>query len=59
MKILIAHNYYGDNAIGGESMVFKAETDLLLNNKHEVLHYVKSNSEINNENIFRSSSNIL
>jgi len=37
MKILIAHNHYGDFATGGEAMVFKAETNLLKSHGHEVL----------------------
>lgn len=46
MKIMIAHNHYGDHATGGEAMVFNAEANLLEKNGFKVLKYERSNSEI-------------
>jgi glycosyltransferase involved in cell wall biosynthesis len=51
MKILIAHNHYGDFATGGEAMVFHAETNLLKSYGYEVLTYERSNSELNNKSL--------
>lgn len=52
MKILIAHNHYGDHATGGEAMVFNAEAELLENNGFNIRKYEKTNSDIENMNIF-------
>lgn len=51
MKILIAHNHYGDFATGGEAMVFHAETNLLKSYGYEVLTYECSNSELKNKSL--------
>lgn len=51
MKILIAHNHYGDFATGGEAMVFHAETNLLKSHGYEVLTYERSNSELKNKSL--------
>lgn len=51
MKILIAHNHYGDFATGGEAMVFHAETNLLKSYGYEVLTYERSNSELINKSL--------
>src|SRR5690554_372612 len=48
MKVLIAHNHYGDFATGGEAMVFNAESSLLEENNIEIQKYEKSNSSIDN-----------
>lgn len=47
MKVLIAHNHYGDHALGGEAMVFNAEAELLKRHGVEVVKYERTNSEIN------------
>ncbi|MDO5309326.1 MAG: glycosyltransferase family 4 protein [Planctomycetia bacterium] len=46
MKILVAHNYYGDFAQGGEAIVFEQEVALLRRFGHDVVTYVRANSEI-------------
>jgi len=48
MRILIAHNHYGEFATGGEAMVFNAESSLLEENNIEIQKYEKSNSSIDN-----------
>lgn len=52
MKILIAHNHYGDFAVGGEAGVMTAETDLLRSHGHNVEVYERSNSEIERGTLF-------
>ncbi len=44
MKILLAHNEYQQP--GGEDQVFQAEKALLTRHHHQVLEYVRDNSEI-------------
>jgi glycosyltransferase involved in cell wall biosynthesis len=44
VKILLVHNYYQQP--GGEDQVFRAESQLLREAKHEVLVYEKGNEEI-------------
>lgn len=44
MRILIIHNYY--QQAGGEDQVFKAESDLLTTNGHQVYHYTLNNDAI-------------
>ena len=46
MRILVAHNHYGDYSIGGEAMVFKQETELLSESGYEVRTYERSNIEL-------------
>ena len=61
MKILIVHNHYGKHAVGGEAMVFRAETELLRKNGVEVKTYERTNSEIDDLSFFekiRSIKNI-
>jgi glycosyltransferase involved in cell wall biosynthesis len=59
MKILIAHNHYGDFATGGEAMVFNAETNLLKSYGYEVLTYERSNSELYNKSLSNRVNAIL
>lgn len=51
MKILIAHNHYGDYAIGGEAAVMHAEVELLRSYGHNVLVYERTNSELNKQSL--------
>ncbi|HPJ43461.1 MAG TPA: glycosyltransferase family 4 protein [Spirochaetota bacterium] len=51
MRILVAHNYYGNKVTGGESIVFKNEVDLLSKNGFNVLTYERSNSELNDRDL--------
>jgi len=44
MKILTVHNYYQQP--GGEDEVFEAETELLREKGHEIIHYIDSNKRI-------------
>jgi len=44
MRILVAHNFY--QLPGGEDRVFASEKELLVRNGHEVVEYVRRNSEI-------------
>ncbi|PTX44480.1 glycosyltransferase involved in cell wall biosynthesis [Christiangramia gaetbulicola] len=53
MKILIVHNHYGDFAVGGEAMVFRAEVELLEKNGVKVKTYERSNSEIDDFNYYK------
>ncbi len=46
LKVLVAHNFYGDRAVGGETTVFEQETRLLRLNGCEVTTFERSNSEI-------------
>ncbi|MBR4975721.1 MAG: glycosyltransferase, partial [Thermoguttaceae bacterium] len=46
LKALVAHNFYGDRAVGGEATVFEQETKLLRLNGCEVTTFERSNSEI-------------
>ena len=57
MKILIVHNYYQQS--GGEDEVFEAETELLRNQGHEVIHYIDNNSRIGNMNCLSIAVNTL
>jgi len=59
MKILIAHNHYGDFATGGEAMVFNAESNLLKRNGYEVLTYDRSNSELYNKSLMYKVNAVL
>ncbi|MDD3225118.1 MAG: hypothetical protein PHX70_10550 [Clostridium sp.] len=43
-KVLIVHNYY--QIPGGEDTVVKSEMDMLKDNGHEVLLYMRHNDEI-------------
>lgn len=44
MRILIVHNFYKNP--GGEDVVFEAETELLINNGHEVEQFIANNKDI-------------
>ena len=57
MKILAVHNYYQQP--GGEDEVFEAETKLLREQGHEVVHYIDSNSRIDNMNYVSTAINTL
>lgn len=46
MRVLIAHNYYGDYATGGEGNVAQADVDLLASHGHKVQFYKKTNEEL-------------
>ena len=46
LKVLVAHNFYGDRAVGGEATVFEQETRLLTLNGCDVTTFERSNSEI-------------
>lgn len=59
MKILIAHNHYGDFVTGGEAMVFNAETNLLENNGFDVLTFERSNSELIEKNVWNNANAII
>jgi glycosyltransferase involved in cell wall biosynthesis len=59
MKILIAHNHYGDYALGGEAMVFNSEAILLRSNGFKVKTYERGNSELNNKNFLSKISNAI
>jgi len=52
MKILIAHNHYGNFAIGGGAAVMQAEVELLRSHGHDVLVYERTNSEFNKLGLF-------
>ena len=46
MRILVAHNYYGDHAVGGEGQCAEAEIELLRGHGHEVCFHRRTNFEI-------------
>ena len=46
LRVLVAHNFYGDRAVGGETTVFEQETKLLRLNGCEVTTFERSNSEV-------------
>jgi len=46
LRVLVAHNFYGDRAAGGEATVFEQETTLLKINGCDVMTYERSNAEI-------------
>lgn len=46
LKAIVAHNFYGDRAAGGEATVFEQETELLRLNGCDVTTFERSNSEI-------------
>ncbi len=46
LRVLVAHNFYGDRAVGGEATVFEQETRLLRLNGCNVTTFERSNSEI-------------
>ncbi|MBQ7111474.1 MAG: glycosyltransferase family 4 protein [Thermoguttaceae bacterium] len=46
LRVLVAHNFYGDRAAGGEATVFEQETKLLRLNGCDVTTLERSNSEI-------------
>ncbi len=46
MRIVVAHNYYGSRATGGETVVFHQEVNLLRRFGHEVLTIEHENDEI-------------
>ena len=59
MKVLLAHNHYGDFAMGGEAMVFNAEAALLKKNSFQVFKYEKSNSSIENESLIGKIKSVI
>jgi len=46
LKIIVAHNHYGDYAFGGEANVFRQEVELLRRFGHEVETLEHTNAEI-------------
>lgn len=50
MNVLLIHNRYKYS--GGEDVVFKHEKDLLVANGHDVVEYIRNNSDIDNLSIF-------
>lgn len=46
MRVVVAHNFYGARAAGGESVVYQQEIDLLRANGHEVETLEYENAEI-------------
>ena len=48
MRILVAHNFYGNYATGGEGFSTQADVDLLESYGHEVLFHKRTNSEFRN-----------
>jgi glycosyltransferase involved in cell wall biosynthesis len=52
MKLLLAHNHY--RIAGGEDVVFRREGELLRSAGHDVLEYVRQNSEISKDGILSS-----
>ena len=52
MKVILVHNYYGSTAPSGENQVFEAERDLLRENGHEVLEFVRHSDEIRSMRYF-------
>lgn len=54
MKILIAHNRY--QVPGGEDSVFEDEKKLLESNGHEIIQYIRSNSEITSTSLLLTSA---
>jgi len=51
MRILIAHNYYGDHVADGEGNVFKAEAQMLASQGHTVKTFSRTNAEVNSYSI--------
>lgn len=54
MNILLAHNYYQQP--GGEDTCFVAETKLLQDNGHNVIHYIENNKNVKNSNYLSLST---
>ena len=52
MKVVVAHNYYGEFAQGGESVVFEQETAALRERGVEVETLVRTNAELERASIF-------
>ncbi len=46
MRVVVAHNHYGDRAVGGETTVFEQETKLLRLNGCETETFERTNAEI-------------
>lgn len=59
MNILIAHNHYGDYAIGGEAAVVQAEVELLRSHGHNVFVYERTNAELNKQDVFSKAYSAL
>ena len=56
LKVLVAHNFYGDRAAGGEATVFAQETELLRLNGCDVTTFERSNSEISRWNAWKKAT---
>ena len=56
LKALVAHNFYGDRATGGEATVFAQETELLRSNGCEVTTFERSNAEILSWNAWKKAT---
>ncbi len=59
MRILVAHNHYGDYSIGGEAMVFKQEVELLKENGYNVRTYERSNAELEKTNLLGKIDSVI
>lgn len=53
MRILIAHNFYGDHVADGEGNVFKAEAEMLANQGHTVRTFSRTNAEVNSYSLIQ------
>ena len=51
MYILLCHNFYGSTAPSGENTVFLAERDLLRQNGHQVLQFVRHSDDIRDSGV--------
>lgn len=56
LRVLVAHNFYGDRAAGGEATVFAQETELLRLNGCEVTTFERSNSEMSRWNAWKKAT---
>ena len=56
LRVLVAHNFYGDRATGGEATVFAQEAELLRSNGCEVTTFERSNSEILRWSTFKKAT---
>ncbi len=57
MKILIVHNHYRFR--GGEDLCFEADTELLRNRGHQVVHYTRHNDDAGNRGAIREALDTL
>ena len=55
MKVLVVHNYYGDHAQGGESVVFEQEVSALKARGVETRTYTRTNAELERASLWRKA----